>query len=225
MGIRSGGRLAARRVAQFLALSSALVVACGRPHFPGYVIEPTESETPGEELALPGPDESDPNRRCSRILEIEVRKSARSLTARCVDGETVELRAAVGREPRGAKELRGDMRTPEGVYRVAGPARDSRFHLFLPIDYPGAHDAERGFTQGVISDRERDAIVAAGSASRLPPQTTRLGGHLGIHGEGPRWQGDTEGVNWTYGCVGLADRDIDFLATRVSTGTPVTILP
>jgi hypothetical protein len=219
-----GGRF--RRVAQILAVSSVIASGCARPHFPGYVIEPYEAETtPGEELALPTPDSSDPNRRCSRILAIEVRKAERALIAQCADGEPVRFRAAMGREPRGPKERHGDMRTPEGTYRVAGPPRASRFYLFVPIDYPAEHDADRALEAGTITKAERDEIVAAISSSRLPPQDTRLGGNLGIHGEGPRWQGDSEGLNWTYGCVGLSDRDIEFLSTRVSTGTPVMIFP
>jgi len=215
-----------RRVAKILALSSVIALGCARPHFPGYVIEPIEPETPpGEELTLPTPDSSDPNRRCRSILAIEVHKSEHALVAQCADGEPIRFRAALGREPRGPKERRGDMKTPEGSYRVAGPARASRFHIFLPIDYPGESDAERALQLGLISDDERDQIIAAQSASRLPPQDTRLGGNLGIHGEGPRWQGDSGGLDWTYGCVGLADRDIEFLATRVSTGTIVVILP
>jgi hypothetical protein len=72
------GTSRARSVAQILAFSSVFALGCARPHFPGYVIEPIEPETPpGEELALPTPDSSDPNRRCSRILAIEVRKSER----------------------------------------------------------------------------------------------------------------------------------------------------
>lgn len=215
-----------RRVAQILALSSAIALGCGRPHFPGYVIQPVEPETPpGEELALPVPESPDSSRRCHRILAIEIHKAERSLIAQCADGEPIRLRAAMGRDSNGAKERQGDMKTPEGAYRVAGPPRASRFHLFLPIDYPGEHDAERALRLGIISEQERDEIVAAREAERLPPQGTRLGGNLGLHGEGPRWQGDSHGLNWTQGCVGLADRDIEFLSTRVSTGTPVLILP
>lgn len=220
------GRRRARRVAQILALSSVIVAGCARPHFPGYVIEPTEGETPpGEQLALPTPDSADPNRRCRSIVAIEVRKAERALVAQCSDGEPIRFRAALGREPRGPKERRGDMKTPEGTYRLAGPPRSSRFHIFLPIDYPTEGDAERALRTGLITGAERDEILAARSADRLPPQDTRLGGHLGIHGEGPRWQGDSAGLDWTHGCVGLADRDVEFLATRVSTGTPVIIVP
>lgn len=220
------GNRRARRVAQIVALSSVMAAGCARPHFPGYVIEPIEPETPpGAELSLPTPDSADPNRRCRSVVAIEVRKSERALVAQCSDGEPIRFRAALGREPRGAKERRGDMRTPEGRYRLAGPARSSRYHIFLPIDYPAEGDAERALRLGLISSAERDAIVAAQSTDRLPPQDTRLGGHLGIHGEGPRWQGDSAAIDWTYGCVALSDRDIEFLATRVSTGTPVIILP
>ncbi len=216
----------AYRLAIMLGLLAGLASACARPHFPGYVIVPIEPETPpGEGLALPVPDTTDPSRRCHRILAIEVRKSERALVAQCADGEPIRFRAALGREPRGPKEHRGDMRTPEGTYRVAGPPRASRFHMFLPIDYPAESDAERAFQVGLISEAERDQILAARSAERLPPQNTRLGGHLGIHGEGPRWRGDSAGLNWTDGCVGLADPDVEFLSTRVTTGTPVIIFP
>jgi murein L,D-transpeptidase YafK len=220
------GAVWARRFAQILALSSVLVIGCARPHFPGYVIEPYETETePGATAVLPGPDSSDAARRCNRILAIEIRKSERALLAQCSDGEQLRFRAALGREPRGPKERQGDLRTPEGSYRVAGPARESRFYLFLPIDYPGEHDADRAVELGLITPKERDAIHKAREEQRLPPQWTRLGGNLGLHGEGERWQGDSEGLNWTYGCVALADRDIEYLASRVTTGTPVLILP
>lgn len=209
-----------------VGLVAGLAAACARPHFPGYVIVPYEPETPpGEVLDLPAPDTTDPNRRCHRILAIEVRKSERSLVAQCADGEPIHFRAALGREPRGPKERRGDMRTPEGSYRIAGPPRASRFHIFVPIDYPAESDVERAVSLGVISDAEGQRILAARSADQLPPQNTRLGGHLGIHGEGPRWRGDSAGLNWTDGCVGLADHDVEFLSTRVDTGTPVIIFP
>ncbi len=215
-----------RKLTLVLAVSSVLVWGCARPHFPGYIIEPIEPETPpGGELSLPTPDSSDPNRRCRRITEIEVRKAERALLARCADGDEVRLRAALGREPKGPKLRQGDMRTPEGRYFVAGPARASKYHMFVPIDYPAEHDAERALELGLISKDQHDAIVAARSQARLPPQQTPLGGHLGLHGEGPRWQGDSAGLDWTYGCVGLTDHDIEFLATRIEPGTPVTILP
>jgi hypothetical protein len=113
---------------------------------------------------------------------------------------------------------------PEGEYRIAGPARRSRFHRFIPIDYPSPADAERGLAAGRISAAERDAIARAHAAGRLPPQDTALGGHLGLHGEGRRWRGELD-LDWTEGCVALADEAIELLAARVRPGTPVRIQP
>lgn len=162
---------------------------------------------------------------CARISRIEVEKSARRLRAYCEFGAVVEMRAAVGRENEGTKLLSGDQRTPEGEYRVSEPARESRFHLFLPIDYPSRADAQWGYVQGRISARDYRRIVAAHDLGLPPPGDTPLGGEIGLHGEGERWEGDTEHMDWTMGCIGLTDADIAFLAERSEVGTPVLILP
>ena len=73
--------------------------------------------------------------------------------------------------------------------------------------------------------------VALGRESEGPKReagdwrTPELGGHLGFHGEGKRWRGDSRLLDWTYGCFGLADADVDFLAERSAVGTPVSIEP
>jgi murein L,D-transpeptidase YafK len=58
-----------------------------------------------------------------------------------------------------------------------------------------------------------------------PPADTALGGHLGFHGEGRRWRGDSRYLDWTYGCIALSDADVDFVAARSAIGTPVWIEP
>jgi hypothetical protein len=133
------------------------------------------------------------------------------------------LRIGLSREP-GPKQRLGDERTPEGEYRIVGRARPSRFHRFLPIDYPSEADAERALAEGLITEREREAIASAHRTGRLPPQHTALGGYVGFHGEGPRWQGDLD-LDWTEGCFALEDAAIDALAERAPPGTPVRILP
>jgi len=161
---------------------------------------------------------------CARVERIEVRKSERRLVAQCAGGGRLELAIALSRET-GPKLRRGDERTPEGEYRTFGRARPSRrFHLFLPLAYPSDADAERAFAAGRIGAAERDEIAAAHRAGRLPPQTTALGGWLGFHGEGPRWQGDLD-LDWTEGCFALTDEGIDALAERTPPGTPVRIVP
>jgi hypothetical protein len=160
---------------------------------------------------------------CERIERIVVRKVERMLVAACAGGGELRLPVALARAP-GPKRARGDQRMPEGDYRIAGPARPSRFHRFLPIDYPAPADAALALAEARIGRTEHDAIVAAHRAGRMPPQTTALGGHLGFHGEGRRWQGEGA-LDWTEGCVALRDADIERLGRLAPPGTPVRIEP
>jgi lipoprotein-anchoring transpeptidase ErfK/SrfK len=52
----------------------------------------------------------------------------------------------------------------------------------------------------------------------MPPQNTKLGGEIYIHGHGA-------GSDWTWGCVALENEDVKELYEAVSMGTTVTILP
>ncbi|MEZ4331025.1 MAG: L,D-transpeptidase family protein [Myxococcota bacterium] len=131
---------------------------------------------------------------------------------------------ALSRAPVGGKARRGDQRIPEGDYRIAGGPRASRFHLFIPIDYPSLADADRGFAAGVIPRADYRQIVAAHEAGRMPPQDTGLGGGIGFHGEGARWRGDLD-LDWTEGCIAVADETIHWLASHAPIGTPVAIRP
>ncbi len=174
----------------------------------------------------PAPAEVAPSLRpCDAILSIEVRKSERVLEARCVGGALRRMTVALGREARGHKERAGDLRTPEGRYRVVGTVQPSRFHGFLAIDYPSPVDAEKALAVGRISTGDYRRIVAAHERGELPPADTPIGGKIGFHGEGERWQDSSEHLDWTYGCLAVPDATLDFLAERVAPGTPVHILP
>ena len=143
------------------------------------------------------------HRPCVRRAErLEVSKSRRSLTVRCVGGGVLEFPIALARE-RGPKRAAGDQRMPEGEYRSPGAARRSRFYLFIPIDYPSRADADLALAEGRIPKDVHAAIARAHKTRRLPPQDTALGGLVGIHGEGERWKGDDR-LNWTEGCVAIA---------------------
>ena len=119
----------------------------------------------------------------------------------------------------------GDTRTPEGYYRISGPPRPSRFHRFIPIDYPSLADAATARAEGRLPDADYREIAAAHGLGEPPPANTALGGYLGLHGEGRKWRGDSRRLDWTYGCIGLADDDIDFIATHSEVGTLVVIQP
>jgi len=192
-----------------VAVTCVAWLACAKP--PAPPPPPAPAETP----VAPPP--------CTRAERLEVSKSQRSLTVRCVGGAALEIPIALARE-RGPKRALGDQRMPEGEYRVAGPARKSRFHLFIPFDYPSRADADLGLKEGRISKTEHAAIARAHKAKRLPPQDTALGGLLGLHGEGKRWRGDNL-LNWTEGCIAMSDRSIAHLAKLVRPGTPLSIAP
>ena len=198
----------------------ALGFACARALPPPAGPEPVPPVPPAPseagEPAAPGP--------CLRIERIVVHKGERRLWARCKGGAVVMLPVALGRAPEGPKRAVGDQRTPEGEYRVAGPPRASRFHRFLPIDYPSIVDADRALAAGRLGRDDHARIVAAHRSGRLPPPNTSLGGALGFHGEGVRWRGESTTLDWTDGCIALADADLDFLIARVGEGTPVSLL-
>jgi hypothetical protein len=201
--------------AAWLPLALALGAGCAHAPAPAAVPPPALEPTAALEGELV----------CPRISHILVRKSERTLVARCAGGPAVAMRISLGRQPLGAKETQGDLRTPEGSYSVSGPPEPSRFHRFIPIDYPSRRDADAALAQGLIGSVEHARIVARRPYDRPPPQDTALGGELGLHGEGARWQGETGGLDWTFGCVAVRDHEIDFLAERVTPGTPVRIEP
>ena len=152
-------------------------------------------------------------------------KRDRRLRAHCDGGAVVEMAVALGRGTEGPKRDAGDERTPEGNYRISGAPRRSRFHRFVPIDYPSMADAATARAEGRLAEADYRRIAAAHGLGEPPPADTALGGHLGFHGEGERWRGDSRYLDWTNGCIGLADADIEFIATRTAVGTPVTIAP
>jgi murein L,D-transpeptidase YafK len=162
---------------------------------------------------------------CLQILRIEVWKRDRTLQALCKRGATIKMKVALGREEIGPKTRSGDHRTPEGKYRISDKASASRFHLFLPIDYPSKEDAEAAFSEGRVSRAEYHRVVRAHERGAPPPHDTALGGNLGFHGEGDRWRGDSEDLDWTYGCIAVTDAEIEFIAERVEPGVPVWIHP
>lgn len=197
-----------------LALACTLALACA-----------ASPDASLEDGARPASSEAEPavlaSASCERVERIVVRRAERMLVATCAGGAERRIPVALARAP-GPKRVSGDQSLPEGDYRIAGPARPSRFHRFLPIDYPAPADAAEALADGRISRADHDAIVAAHREGRLPPQETRLGGHLGFHGEGRRWRGNLE-LDWTEGCVAMDDADIEWLGDRAPPGTPVRI--
>ena len=151
----------------------------------------------------------------SRIL---VKKGQRKLLLYSNEKLVRTYRIGLGLSPVGDKVRAGDRRTPEGEFYVFTKNDKSAFYLSLGLSYPNAPHAERGLRDGLITRGQYEAIMRALGAKKAPPQNTRLGGDIYIHGHGA-------GSDWTWGCVALENEDIRELFDAVSVGTPVTIQP
>lgn len=158
-------------------------------------------------------------------------------------------RIQLGQNPVGRKRREGDSRTPEGEYSICDH-RPSTYYLALWISYPNLDDARYGLEAGLITPKQYDEIAAALKKGICPPQNTRLGGLILLHGQHPdhtakvaRRQrarpntlrsglrvGDAdpskvrEFYDWTEGCAGMFNPDIRELYEFIPDGTRLTII-
>lgn len=126
----------------------------------------------------------------------------------------------------GDKKVIGDHKTPEGRFFVCqrlvlDPPDKFLGSRWLRLSYPNREDAERGLQQGLITVGEAQEVIAAFCNLSTPPQQTALGGGIGIHGGSvPEFN-----KNWTWGCVGLTNSDVEDCFDYIEIGTPVIIIP
>jgi murein L,D-transpeptidase YafK len=139
------------------------------------------------------------------IDRILVQKSARKLLI-SRDGKQIKTyRIALGRNPVGAKQEEGDMKTPEGIYKIDGRNPQSSFHLALHISYPSDEDNKRAAERGVSA-----------------------GFDIMVHGirNGSGWVGAFHRWNdWTAGCIAVTDEEIEELWHVTPDGTAIEIRP
>jgi len=150
--------------------------------------------------------------------KIVVRKAQRQLLLFSDDKLVRTYNIGLGLSPSGDKVRQGDRRTPEGDFYIFTRNDKSAYYLSLGVSYPNATHAERGLRDGLITKAQYDAIIRALRAGKTPPQNTRLGGDIYIHGNGAQ-------SDWTWGCMALDNEDILELFKAVSVGTLVTIEP
>jgi murein L,D-transpeptidase YafK len=160
-----------------------------------------------------------------RIL---VKKGERKLYLYVLEGGKERLaktyQIALGNNPTGSKRRQGDGATPEGDYYITHKNPRSNFYLSLGLSYPNIVDADNGLKGGLITKAEHQAIVDAARAKTKPPQNTRLGGDVFIHGGGTgKLFGSVR--DWTLGCVALENDEIKELFEMVPVKTPVKIVP
>ena len=197
-----------------LVVLFAACLACGHTAVvPAPVVANSGPATTTEPTAI---DESVPLKLPLKDPRIEVTKSERRMELFSAGVVVRRYKIGLGLSPVEDKIRQGDRRTPEGEFYVFTKNDKSAFYLSLGVSYPNIEDAERGLRDNLISRRQYDAIVWAIRRKSTPPQNTRLGGDIYIHGNGA-------GSDWTWGCVALENADMKELFDAVRVGTPVII--
>ena len=122
------------------------------------------------------------------------------------DGQVIrQYRVALGKQPLGHKQERGDNRTPEGIYSIDWRHRSPSYNLSLHLDYPNLKDQTQAWKRG-----------------------TDPGSMIMIHGtpvdeDYPEWF--FEGLDWTNGCIALDNQSMRELWDLVPDQTLVEIRP
>jgi murein L,D-transpeptidase YafK len=139
------------------------------------------------------------------IDRIVVEKSGRKLFI-FRDGKRIKTyRVALGRNPVGPKQQEGDMKTPEGTYKIDTRNAQSSFHLALHISYPSDEDNKRAAARGVSAGF--DIMIHGIQNGR------------GWIGAFHRWH------DWTAGCIAVTDEEIEELWRVTPDGTTIEIRP
>jgi murein L,D-transpeptidase YafK len=156
----------------------------------------------------------------SKGYHIVVKKSLRQMIIFMKGKPYKSYKVSLGFSPEGPKSRRGDGRTPEGTYFIVNRNENSAFYKSILVSYPSPTDAERAEESGLVNRWTIKSIMSAYQEHVTPPQNTKLGGNICIHGEGRR---SRPAKDWTAGCVAVSNREMDEIFSLIPVGTPVTI--
>jgi murein L,D-transpeptidase YafK len=112
---------------------------------------------------------------------------------------------ALGKNPVGAKQRRGDGKTPEGLYFIEGRNPESKYHLALRISYPATKDLAIAARRGVSPGGD---IMIHG----LPKPFAAVGA---LHRQ----------QDWTEGCIAVTNDEIEEIWRAVPNGARILIKP
>jgi len=129
------------------------------------------------------------------VTSIVVQKARRQMAVLHDNDVLAGFQIDLGFAPLGPKQVQGDGRTPEGVYRINRRNPNSEYHLSLGISYPDVNDVVRAQAMG-----------------------QPVGGDIFIHGTPRRFRNR---VDWTMGCIAVTDPEVEQIYAMVSDGTPI----
>jgi len=140
--------------------------------------------------------------------KVIVKKSTRMLYLSKNGKIYQKYHVTLGQEPLGAKEVEGDMKTPEGIYQLDWRQESNQYYKSLHVSYPNAKDKAHAKELG-----------------------TSAGGMIMIHGTPPAWSLSPYGdwmnvlIDWTQGCIAMTNNDIEEVWEQTRNGTIVVIVP
>lgn len=130
---------------------------------------------------------------------------------------------AIGRGGAAQLRVRDDGKTPLGEFEIAWIGEESQYHMFFGLNYPNLERVQKAYDRDEIDRRTYYRIKDAITLGEVPPQNTKLGGYLGIHGLGNKDLKVHQEYNWTLGCIALTNQEIEELALWLKIGTRVVI--
>ena len=140
--------------------------------------------------------------------KVIVKKSTRMLYLSAGGEIYKKYHISLGIMPEGAKEIEGDMRTPEGIYTLDYRQESNLYNKSIHISYPNEKDKAKA--------KELNASA---------------GGMIMIHGTPSNWSLSPIGdwmpilMDWTEGCIALSNDDMEEVWERTKNGTPIYIIP
>ena len=140
-----------------------------------------------------------------KVTKILVYKSIRSMELWVGETKLRSYSVSLGRNPVGQKEYEGDGKTPEGSYFLDFRKADSVAYKAIHVSYPSAQDSAKARANGL-----------------------KPGGSIMIHGiwNGYGWAGGImKYFDWTNGCIGLNNKEMDEIWDLLAWNTPIEILP
>lgn len=130
---------------------------------------------------------------------------------------------SLGRGGAKPQRLEGGRATPLGEFRVNRFNNESKFDIFIGLDYPTPFHARQALESGVYSQQDYNDYFDYYRYHGSPPQQTVLGGFIGIHGVGVADLDIHRRMHWTEGCVAVEDDQIRRLSSLIDIGTRVVI--
>lgn len=197
------------------AVESAVVVAVASTLAACALLKPPPPPATPVQVATPSPSPSpSPGFAWTNgsSYAIVVRKEERTLTVYRKTEQVKVYPVVLGIASYGPKVYQGDLRTPEGVYRISAKRPHARWSRFMLLSYPNADDHGR---YAMALNEGRVPIIDGAAPG--------IGGAVGIHGT-DREDSNVRGDDWTLGCVSLLNPHVVELYDLVPLGTPVLIV-